>query len=40
MYLRTAYTQPENSGTHFLIPWVQRAILFDVRIKPRVRRIA
>ncbi|WFD42355.1 Prohibitin-1, subunit of the prohibitin complex (Phb1p-Phb2p) [Malassezia psittaci] len=26
---------PENSGTHFLIPWVQRAILYDVRIKPR-----
>ncbi|MBW0503467.1 hypothetical protein O181_043182 [Austropuccinia psidii MF-1] len=24
-----------NEGTHFLIPWVQRAILYDVRIKPR-----
>ena len=22
-------------GTHFRIPWVQRPILFDVRIKPR-----
>ncbi|EIN13560.1 hypothetical protein PUNSTDRAFT_57475, partial [Punctularia strigosozonata HHB-11173 SS5] len=22
-------------GTHFLVPWLQRAILYDVRIKPR-----
>jgi regulator of protease activity HflC (stomatin/prohibitin superfamily) len=27
--------QAVNEGTHFLIPWVQRAILYDVRIKPR-----
>ncbi|KAK0521572.1 Prohibitin-1, subunit of the prohibitin complex (Phb1p-Phb2p) [Tilletia horrida] len=25
----------EGEGTHFLVPWLQRAILFDVRIKPR-----
>ncbi|KAI0875420.1 putative prohibitin-1 [Hypoxylon argillaceum] len=24
-----------NEGTHFLIPWLQRSILFDVRTKPR-----
>lgn len=24
-------------GTHFLVPWLQKAILYDVRIKPRVR---
>ncbi|KAJ7071277.1 band 7 family-domain-containing protein [Mycena amicta] len=24
-----------NEGTHFLIPWLQRAILYDCRIKPR-----
>jgi len=24
-----------NEGTHFLIPWVQRAIIYDVRTKPR-----
>ncbi|WFD21815.1 Prohibitin-1, subunit of the prohibitin complex (Phb1p-Phb2p) [Malassezia equina] len=24
-----------SEGTHFLIPWLQRAILYDVRIKPR-----
>lgn len=24
-----------NEGTHFLIPWLQRAIIFDVRTKPR-----
>ncbi|WVO16434.1 hypothetical protein L204_104110 [Cryptococcus depauperatus] len=24
-----------NEGTHFLIPWLQKAILYDVRIKPR-----
>jgi prohibitin 1 len=23
------------SGTHFLIPWVQKAIVYDVRTKPR-----
>ena len=24
-----------NEGTHFLIPWLQRPIMFDVRTKPR-----
>lgn len=24
-----------GEGTHFLIPWVQRSILFDVRTRPR-----
>ncbi|KAK4158539.1 band 7 family-domain-containing protein [Chaetomidium leptoderma] len=24
-----------NEGTHFLIPWLQKAIVFDVRTKPR-----
>ncbi|TDZ14167.1 Prohibitin-1 [Colletotrichum sidae] len=24
-----------NEGTHFLIPWLQRSIVFDVRTKPR-----
>ncbi len=28
--------QATGEGTHFMIPWLQRAILFDVRIKPRV----
>ena len=28
--------QASGEGTHFLIPWLQRAILYDVRIKPRV----
>lgn len=25
-----------NEGTHFLIPWLQKAIIFDVRTKPRI----
>ncbi|KAJ1799011.1 Prohibitin-1, subunit of the prohibitin complex (Phb1p-Phb2p) [Coemansia sp. RSA 2399] len=25
-----------NEGTHFLIPWLQRAIIFDVRTRPRL----
>lgn len=25
-----------NEGTHFLVPWLQRAIIFDVRVKPRM----
>lgn len=25
-----------GEGTHFLIPWLQKAIIFDVRIKPKV----
>ncbi|CCF51427.1 hypothetical protein NDA18_005076 [Ustilago nuda] len=24
-----------SEGTHFLVPWLQKAILYDVRIKPR-----
>jgi prohibitin 1 len=24
-----------NEGTHFLIPWLQKSIMFDVRTKPR-----
>ncbi|OAL46738.1 protein elicitor peat 2 [Pyrenochaeta sp. DS3sAY3a] len=27
--------QVVNEGTHFLIPWLQRAIVFDVRTRPR-----
>lgn len=27
--------QVVNEGTHFLIPWLQRSIIFDVRTKPR-----
>lgn len=30
------YVQASGEGTHFLVPWLQRAILYDVRIKPRV----
>lgn len=29
--------QASTEGTHFLVPWLQRAILYDCRIKPRVR---
>lgn len=25
-----------GEGTHFLVPWLQKAVLFDVRIKPKV----
>ena len=24
-----------NEGTHFLVPWLQKAVIFDVRTKPR-----
>ena len=24
-----------NEGTHFLLPWIQKAIIYDVRTKPR-----
>ncbi|KAF2239072.1 hypothetical protein EV356DRAFT_556952 [Viridothelium virens] len=27
--------QVSNEGTHFLIPWLQRSIIYDVRTKPR-----
>ena len=30
------FYQASAEGTHFLVPWLQRAILYDVRIKPRV----
>jgi hypothetical protein len=29
-------SQASGEGTHFLVPWLQKAILYDVRIKPRV----
>ncbi|KAG8907754.1 Prohibitin-1, subunit of the prohibitin complex (Phb1p-Phb2p) [Tulasnella sp. 403] len=37
MFDRFSGVQPEakNEGTHFLVPWLQRAILFDCRTKPR-----
>lgn len=25
----------KDEGTHFLVPWLQKAILFDVRTRPR-----
>ena len=25
-----------SEGTHFLVPWLQRSIIFDVRTKPRM----
>ncbi|RSH80899.1 prohibitin-1 [Apiotrichum porosum] len=39
MFDRFSGVQPNASGegTHFLVPWLQKAILYDVRIKPRVR---
>jgi prohibitin 1 len=27
--------QVVNEGTHFLIPWLQKSIIYDVRTKPR-----
>ena len=27
--------QVMNEGTHFLVPWLQKAIVYDVRTKPR-----
>ncbi|KAL9096059.1 MAG: hypothetical protein Q9165_001581 [Trypethelium subeluteriae] len=27
--------QVSNEGTHFLVPWLQRSIIYDVRTKPR-----
>jgi prohibitin 1 len=28
---------PETSGegTHFLVPWLQKAVIFDIRTRPR-----
>ncbi|KAJ1332210.1 prohibitin-4, mitochondrial [Batrachochytrium salamandrivorans] len=33
--LRGVMPTPVGEGTHFLIPWLQRAIMFEVRTKPR-----
>lgn len=33
--LQGVLAKPVGEGTHFLIPWLQRAIKFDVRTKPR-----
>ena len=33
--LRGVSDQVVNEGTHFLVPWLQKAITFDVRTKPR-----
>lgn len=27
--------QVVNEGTHFLVPWLQKSIIYDVRTKPR-----
>ena len=27
--------QVVNEGTHFLVPWLQKAVVYDVRTKPR-----
>lgn len=27
--------QVVDEGTHFLVPWLQRSVIFDVRTKPR-----
>ncbi|KAK8864184.1 hypothetical protein IAR55_001430 [Kwoniella newhampshirensis] len=37
LFDRFTGVKPDASGegTHFLIPWLQKAILYDVRIKPR-----
>lgn len=33
--LRGVSDQVTNEGTHFLVPWLQRAVMYDVRTKPR-----
>ncbi|KAK1033166.1 Prohibitin-1, subunit of the prohibitin complex (Phb1p-Phb2p) [Friedmanniomyces endolithicus] len=33
--LRGVSDQVVSEGTHFVVPWLQRAILYDVRTKPR-----
>lgn len=33
--LRGVQDEVVGEGTHFLIPWVQRPIIFDIRSKPR-----
>ncbi|KAI5965210.1 PHB1 [Candida pseudojiufengensis] len=34
--LKGVEQQVIGEGTHFVIPWLQKAIVFDVRIKPKV----
>ncbi|KXS22310.1 hypothetical protein M427DRAFT_92710 [Gonapodya prolifera JEL478] len=33
--IRGVLPEPVGEGTHFLVPWLQRAILMDVRTRPR-----
>lgn len=33
--LRGVSDQVMNEGTHFLVPWLQKSITFDVRTRPR-----
>src|SRR4051794_1471837 len=33
--LRGVMPDPISEGTHFLVPWLQRAIIMDVRTRPR-----
>ncbi|KAJ3337274.1 Prohibitin-1, subunit of the prohibitin complex (Phb1p-Phb2p) [Gonapodya sp. JEL0774] len=33
--VRGVLPEPVGEGTHFLVPWLQRAILMDVRTRPR-----
>lgn len=33
--LRGVSDKVSNEGTHFLVPWLQRAVMYDVRTKPR-----
>ncbi len=33
--LKGVKEQVVNEGTHFLIPWLQKSIIYDVRTKPR-----
>lgn len=35
MLIAAGGMQVVNEGTHFLIPWLQKAIVYDVRTKPR-----
>ena len=27
--------ETKDEGTHFLVPWLQKAVIFDVRTRPR-----
>ncbi|KAJ1507068.1 Prohibitin-1, subunit of the prohibitin complex (Phb1p-Phb2p) [Coelomomyces lativittatus] len=33
--LKGVHSEVSGEGSHFLIPWLQRAIIFDVRTRPR-----